>query len=87
MKDTVLKLQIESMEQQLKMLKTKIVKPKPHKKLSELYGIFKGKMDLSLEEITEHKYTGLIYKSSMAREVFILTEDDDIKSSGILPVA
>lgn len=57
MKDTVLKLQIESMEQQLKMLKTKIVKPKPHKKLSELYGIFKGKMDLSLEEITEHKYT------------------------------
>ncbi len=31
--------------------------------------------------------TGLIYKNSMARGVFILTEDDDIKSSGILPVA
>lgn len=31
--------------------------------------------------------TGLIYKNSMAREVFILTEDDDIKSSGILPFA
>src|SRR3989337_1347137 len=31
--------------------------------------------------------TGLIYKNSMAREVFILTEDDAIKSSGILPVA
>lgn len=31
--------------------------------------------------------TGLIYKNSMAREVFILTEDDDIKSSGILPIA
>jgi hypothetical protein len=31
--------------------------------------------------------TGLIYKNSMAREVFILTEDDTIKSSGILPIA
>lgn len=31
--------------------------------------------------------TGLIYKNSLDREVFILTEDDAIKSSGILPVA
>jgi len=56
MKETVIKLQIESMEQQLKMLKKTILKPKALKKLSELYGIFKGKMDLSLEEIKEHEY-------------------------------
>lgn len=31
--------------------------------------------------------TGLIYKNSMSREVFILTEDEAIKSSGILLVA
>lgn len=31
--------------------------------------------------------TGLIYKNLMNTEVFILTEDNDIKSSGILPVA
>jgi hypothetical protein len=57
MKDTIIKLQIESMEQQLKMLKTKIVKPTAHKKLSDLYGIFKGKMDLTLEEIKKHEYS------------------------------
>jgi len=47
MKNTVLKLQIESMEQQLKVLKTKITKPTAHKKFSDFYGIFKGKLDLS----------------------------------------
>ena len=53
MKETIVKLQIESMEQQLKMLKKTILKPKALKKFSELYGIFKGKMDLSLEEIKQ----------------------------------
>ena len=51
MKETVIKLQIESMEHQIKMLKKTILKPKILKKFSELYGIFKGKMNLSLEEI------------------------------------
>jgi hypothetical protein len=51
MKETVIKLQIESMEQQLKVLKKTILKPKVLKKFSELYGIFKGEMDLSFEEI------------------------------------
>jgi PIN domain nuclease of toxin-antitoxin system len=31
--------------------------------------------------------TGLIYKNSFAKEVFILTEDDDIKTADILPIA
>lgn len=57
MKDTVLKLQIESMEQQLKVLKTKIAKPKSKKKFSDFYGIFKGKLDLSFEEIKKHEYS------------------------------
>lgn len=57
MKNTVLKMQIESMEQQLKLLKTKVVKPIAHKKLSDLHGIFKGKLDLTLEEIKEHEYS------------------------------
>ena len=51
MKETIINQKIESMEQQLKMLKKTILKPKVLKKLSELYGIFKGKMNLSLEEI------------------------------------
>ena len=57
MKNTILKMQIESMEQQLKLLKTKVVKPIAHKKLSDLHGIFKGKLDLTLEEIKEHEYS------------------------------
>jgi hypothetical protein len=57
MKDTVLKLQIGSMEQQLKVLKTKIAKTKSQKKFSDFYGIFKGKLDLSLEEIKKHEYS------------------------------
>jgi hypothetical protein len=31
--------------------------------------------------------TGLIYKNSFAKEIFILTEDDDIKIADILPIA
>ncbi len=55
MKDTLIKLQIESLEQQLKVLKSKIVSPKTGKTLSDLYGIFEGKMDLSLEEIKKYE--------------------------------
>jgi len=58
MKNTVLKMQIESMEQQLKLLKTKVVKPIAHKKLSDLHGIFRGKLDLTLEEIKDYKKGG-----------------------------
>jgi uncharacterized protein YfkK (UPF0435 family) len=57
MKETVIKLQIESMEQQLKMLKKTIFKPGTLKKFSDLYGIFKGKMDLSFEEIKALEYS------------------------------
>jgi hypothetical protein len=57
MKETVLKLQIGSIEQQLKVLKTKITKPKSQKKFSDLHGIFKGKLDLTFEEIKEYEYS------------------------------
>lgn len=57
MRNTVLKMQIESMEQQLKLLKTKVVRPVAHKKLSDLHGIFKGKLDLTLEEIKDYEYS------------------------------
>ncbi|HEX8949419.1 MAG TPA: hypothetical protein VF790_10685 [Dissulfurispiraceae bacterium] len=57
MKDTVIKLQIASIEQQLKLLKTKLAKPKVSKKLSDLYGLYKGKMDLTLEEIQQYEYS------------------------------
>jgi len=56
MDKTTLKLQIESIEQQLKVLKAKMLKQKKHKKLFGLYGIFEGKMDFSLEEIKKHEY-------------------------------
>ncbi len=57
MKETVLKLQIGSMEQQLKVLKTKIAKTTGQKKLADLYGIFKGKLDLTFEEIKKYEYS------------------------------
>lgn len=57
MKESLIKLQIESLEQQLKVLKTKIVSPKKGKTLSNLYGIYEGKMSLSLEEIREYEYS------------------------------
>ncbi len=56
MKEALIKLQIESLEQQLKVLKSKIVSPKTGKTLSDLYGIFEGKMDLPLEEIKKYEY-------------------------------
>ena len=56
MEDMIIKLQIESIEQQLKILKAKIFKKKSPKKLSGLYGIFEGKMDFPLKEIKKHKY-------------------------------
>lgn len=58
MKEALIKLQIKSLEQQLKVLKAKTVSKKEEKKfLSDLYGIFEGKIDLSLEEIKKHEYT------------------------------
>ncbi|GAB61151.1 MAG: hypothetical protein DWB56_14165 [Candidatus Jettenia sp.] len=58
MKNALLKLQIEGIEQQLKVLKAKIISGKEKgKRLADLYGIFERKMDLSLEEIKENEYT------------------------------
>lgn len=57
MQDTILKLQIKSIEQQLKVLKAKMTEPKTHKKFADLYGIFEGKMDLTFEEIKKHEYS------------------------------
>ncbi|MBA2124457.1 hypothetical protein B9J78_05960 [bacterium Unc6] len=57
MKESMIKLQIESLEQQMKVLKSKIVLPKKEKTLSTMYGIFEGKMDMSLEEIKEYEYS------------------------------
>jgi hypothetical protein len=55
--EPLLKLQIDSLEQQLKILKAKISKKKSHKMLFDLYGVFEGKMDLSLEEIKKYEYS------------------------------
>ncbi|MBI5327842.1 MAG: hypothetical protein HZB80_06065 [Deltaproteobacteria bacterium] len=57
MKEAVMKLQIESLEQQLKALKSKIIAPKKGKFLSDLYGVYEGKMDISLEEIKKYEYS------------------------------
>lgn len=51
MKEALVKLQIESIEQQLQVLKSKIISPKRGKSLSDLYGIFEGKMDISLLQL------------------------------------
>lgn len=57
MKEALIKLRIESLEQQLKVLKSKIVTKKNGKTLSDLYGICEGKMDLSLEEIRKYEFS------------------------------
>jgi hypothetical protein len=57
MKNASIKIQIESLEQQLKVLKSKIVHTKNKKSFSTLYGIFEGKMDFELDEIQKYKYT------------------------------
>ena len=58
MKDALLKLQIGSLEQQLKVLKAKVTsRKKKEKTLSDLYGVFERKMDLSLEEIKRDEYS------------------------------
>ncbi len=58
MKDALLRLQIGSLEQQLKVLKAKVISRKEKgKTLSALYGVFEKKMDLSLEEIKRHEYS------------------------------
>jgi len=57
MKEALIKLQIESLEQQLKVLKSKLVIKQDGKTLSDLHGICAGKMDLSLEEIRKYEYS------------------------------
>lgn len=57
MKEALITLQIESLEQQLKVLKSKVSKTKKDKTLSNLYGIYEGKMNLSLEEIKQYEYS------------------------------
>ncbi len=57
MKKALIKLQVESLEQQLRVLKSKIALGKGRKTLSDLYGVFEGKMDLSLEDIKKHEYS------------------------------
>ncbi|MBF8275354.1 MAG: hypothetical protein HW390_427 [Candidatus Brocadiaceae bacterium] len=52
MKGALIKLHIKRLEQHLKVLKAKIISRREKRKtLSDYYGFFKGKMDLSLEEI------------------------------------
>ena len=56
MKDALIKLQIESLEQQIKVLKAKVTHRKEKgKTLSDLYGIFEDKINLSLEEIKKYE--------------------------------
>lgn len=58
MKDVLIKLQIESLEQQLRVLKAKITFRKEKRRtLSDLYGIFEDKINLSLEEIKRYEYS------------------------------
>lgn len=57
MKEALIKLQIESLEQQLKVLKSKLVSPKKGKTLADLFGIYQGKMDWSIEEIKKYEYS------------------------------
>lgn len=56
-----------------------------------VYPVDEAVIDKMPEELNIHDAlivaTGLIYKNFIGKEVFILTEDDDIKKSGILPVA
>jgi len=58
MKDALLKLQIGRLEQQLKVLKAKVISRKEKgRTFSDLYGVFERKMDLSLEEIKRYEYS------------------------------
>ncbi len=57
MGEALIKLQIESLEQQLKVLRFKLVSGKGAKRLSDLYGAFEGKLDLSLDEIKKNEYS------------------------------
>ncbi|MCF6148985.1 MAG: hypothetical protein E3K37_10025 [Candidatus Kuenenia sp.] len=50
MNEALIKLQIECLEQQLKVLKCKLASKK-RKHLSDLDGIFNGKMDFAIEKI------------------------------------
>lgn len=51
-----MKLQLDSIEQQLKILKAKMLKQSSSKKLSELFGSFEGQLDLSQDEMKKYEY-------------------------------
>jgi predicted nucleotidyltransferase len=57
MKNASIKIKIDSLEQQLKVLKSKILTTKKKKSFSELHGIFAGKLDVPLEEIKKYQYS------------------------------
>lgn len=57
MNKAMIKLQIGSLEQQIKALKSKISTGEEKKTLADLYGMCKGKMDLSFDEIKKHEYS------------------------------
>jgi hypothetical protein len=57
MKNSSIKIQIDSLEQQLKVLKSKTLTTKDKKSFSELHGIFAGKLDIPLEEIKKYQYS------------------------------
>jgi hypothetical protein len=57
MKNASIKIQIDSLEQQIKVLKSKILTSKNKKSFAELHGIFAGKLDVPLEEIKKYQYS------------------------------
>ena len=57
METASIKIQIDSLEQQLKVLKSKILHSSKPAKFSALHGACAGKFDLSLDEIKKHHYS------------------------------
>lgn len=59
MTEMSLKLQLDGIEQQIKILKAKMLKKSSARKMSDLFGSFEGQMDLSQDEIREFEYSSL----------------------------
>jgi hypothetical protein len=57
METTSIKSQIDSLEQQLKVLKSKILHLSTTSKFSALHGACAGKFDLSFDEIKKYHYS------------------------------
>ena len=55
MNDATIQARLNSIEEQIRILKAEVVQPRSRKSrarpFAELYGIWKGKVDLSLEDI------------------------------------